>query len=105
MIFTPNPELAFEETGTADFVAAQLESFGVEVSRGIGGTGMVGTLTIGKANKAISLRADMDALPMDEDNTFAHKSKIPGRMHGCGHDGHMGDVTCGSKILVCNQRL
>ena len=94
-----NPELAFEETGTADFVAAQLESFGVEVSRGIGGTGMVGTLTIGKANKAISLRADMDALPMDEDNTFAHKSKIPGRMHGCGHDGHMVMLLAAAKYL------
>lgn len=84
-----HPELAFDEIRTSDFLATQLESLGVRVTRGVGGTGLVGTLTVGKGDKGISLRADMDALPMDEHNTFAHKSKIPGRMHGCGHDGHM----------------
>ncbi|MDC1513857.1 M20 family metallopeptidase [Porticoccaceae bacterium] len=82
------PELAFEESRTAEFVANQLESFGIQVTRGVGKTGVVGSLKIGNSAKAIGLRADMDALPMEEQNTFAHKSKTPGCMHGCGHDGH-----------------
>ena len=82
------PELAFEESRTADFVAAQLESYGIKVTRGLGKTGVVGSLSRGSSTKAIGLRADMDALPMDETNTFAHKSKNLGCMHGCGHDGH-----------------
>ncbi len=83
-----HPELAFDESRTSDFVAKKLESWGIEVTRGIGKTGLVGTLKTGTSNKTIGLRADMDALPMDELNTFAHKSKNPGCMHGCGHDGH-----------------
>lgn len=83
-----HPELAFEERRTADFVAEQLRSFGLEVITGIGGTGLVGTLKSGRTGKAIGLRADMDALPMNEENCFSYKSKTPGRMHGCGHDGH-----------------
>lgn len=83
-----HPELAFEETRTSDFVAQQLTSFGISVERGLGGTGLVGTLSNGSSNRAIGLRADMDALPMDELNSFAHASKTPGRMHACGHDGH-----------------
>lgn len=83
-----HPELAFEESRTADFVARQLTSWDIEVTRGIGKTGLVGTLQAGNSKKSIGLRADMDALPMEECNTFAHKSKHPGCMHGCGHDGH-----------------
>jgi hippurate hydrolase len=83
-----HPELAFEESRTANFVANQLESYGITVTRGLGKTGVVGTLTVGSSNKSIGLRADMDALPMDELNDFAHKSLHPGCMHGCGHDGH-----------------
>ena len=85
-----HPELAFQETRTSDLVAAKLQEWGIEVHRGLGGTGVVGVLrgTGGNSTRAIGLRADMDALPMPEHNRFAHASTIPGRMHGCGHDGH-----------------
>lgn len=83
-----HPELAFEETRTADFVSEQLSAYGYDVTRNVGGTGVVGSLTIGSSDKSIGIRADMDALPMDELNTFAHKSTFKGKMHGCGHDGH-----------------
>lgn len=83
-----HPELRFEEIETADFVAKMLGEFGIEVSRGLARTGVVGTLKGRSGAKSIALRADMDALPMFEANTFAHASKISGRMHACGHDGH-----------------
>ncbi len=87
-----HPELGFAENRTADLVARQLESFGIEVHRGIGRTGVVGVLRNGPRADApgrrIGLRADMDALPIAEANTFAHRSQNAGRMHACGHDGH-----------------
>ena len=87
-----NPEIAYEEKDTSDFVAAKLESFGVEVHRGFGGTGLVGVikgnLSDPASGKAIGLRADMDALPMSEETNLAYASQRPGRMHACGHDGH-----------------
>lgn len=83
-----HPELAYEETRTSDFVAEQMEQWGIKVTRGIGNTGVVGTLKVGSSEKSIGLRADMDALPMDELNGFSYKSKYAGRMHACGHDGH-----------------
>ena len=83
-----HPELGFEETRTADLVAQRLEQFGIEVHRGVGRTGVVGVLRNGSAKKAIGLRADMDALPIDETNGFDHRSRHKGRMHACGHDGH-----------------
>ncbi|WP_374299123.1 M20 aminoacylase family protein [Ferrovibrio sp.] len=83
-----HPETAFEEHRTADFVAKTLESFGMPVHRGLAKTGVVGTLKAGKGNRAIGLRADMDALDLVEMNAFDHKSKHEGKMHGCGHDGH-----------------
>jgi amidohydrolase len=84
-----HPELAFDEHRTADFVARKLAAFGIEVHRGLAGTGVVGTLKgTGGGDRVIGLRADMDALPMTEANTFAHASQNPGRMHACGHDGH-----------------
>ena len=85
-----HPELAFKETRTSDLVAERLASWGIEVHRGLGQTGVVGVLhgTRGAGERAIGLRADMDALPMPEHNRFLHASKNPGRMHGCGHDGH-----------------
>ncbi|HVL54991.1 MAG TPA: M20 aminoacylase family protein [Burkholderiaceae bacterium] len=87
-----HPELGFAEQRTADLVAQRLESFGVDVHRGIGRTGVVGVLRSGanadSAGRRIGLRADMDALPIAEANTFAHRSQHPGRMHACGHDGH-----------------
>ena len=85
-----NPELCFQENRTADVVAAKLTEWGIKVHRGMGTTGVVGIIE-GKTNKsakAIGLRADMDALPMQEFNTFAHASKNAGKMHACGHDGH-----------------
>ncbi len=84
-----HPETAYEEARTSQLVAARLESFGVEVRRGLAGTGVVGTLRgRGEGGRAIGLRADMDALPMPEANDFAHASRHPGKMHACGHDGH-----------------
>ena len=83
-----HPELAYEEHRTADVVAERLTGWGIPIRRGLGVTGVVGTLRCGNGNGAIGLRADMDALAMDELNSFEHVSQHPGRMHGCGHDGH-----------------
>lgn len=83
-----HPELAFEEHRTSAFVADQLRKFGLQVTTGIAGTGVVGTLSRGGGNRAIGLRADLDALPIVEANDFDHVSTTPGVMHACGHDGH-----------------
>jgi amidohydrolase len=83
-----HPELCYEENRTSDLVAKRLESFGIEVTRGIAKTGVVGTLKAGTGNRAIGLRADMDALPLHEKNDFSHRSRHDGKMHACGHDGH-----------------
>lgn len=84
-----HPELAYEEHRTADMIAKELQSYGIDVHRGLGVTGVVGTLRNGSAsNRAVALRADMDALAMNELNGFDHASVHPGKMHGCGHDGH-----------------
>ena len=83
-----HPELAYEENRTADLVAARLTEWHIPVVRGLGKTGVVGIIRRGSANRAIGLRADMDALPMQETNTFAHRSSHDGKMHACGHDGH-----------------
>jgi hippurate hydrolase len=84
-----HPEIAYEEFRTSDFVAARLRELGLETHTGLGGTGVVGILK-GKrpGDRHVGLRADMDALPMTELNTFAHASCHHGKMHGCGHDGH-----------------
>ena len=87
-----HPELCFEEVRTADVVAQKLTEWGIPIHRGLGKTGVVGIVKgrDGGANgRAIGLRADMDALPMQEFNTFAHASKHQGKMHACGHDGHV----------------
>jgi amidohydrolase len=83
-----HPELCFEEVRTADVVAAQLTAWGIPIHRGLGTTGVVGIVKAGTSDRAIALRADMDALPMQERNSFAHTSQNPGKMHACGHDGH-----------------
>jgi len=83
-----HPEFGFEEKRTAAFVAETLRSFGLDVAEGIGGTGVVGTLKAGKSNRAIALRADMDALRIAEAGNTDWKSRTPGTMHACGHDGH-----------------
>ncbi|MFZ2169042.1 MAG: M20/M25/M40 family metallo-hydrolase, partial [Methylococcaceae bacterium] len=82
------PETAFEEAETAKFIAGKLMSFGLEVHQGLGKTGVVATLSAGNSNKKIALRADMDALFIQEQNTFVYKSRHNGKMHACGHDGH-----------------
>jgi hippurate hydrolase len=83
-----HPELCYEEQRTADVIAARLSDWGIPVVRGLGGTGVVGVIKNGTSSHAIGLRADMDALPMQELNTFDHASVHPGKMHACGHDGH-----------------
>ena len=84
-----HPELGYEEHRTSDIVAAKLAEWGIAVHRGLAGTGVVGTLKgRGAGTRAIGLRADMDALPMPEANTFDHASRHDGKMHACGHDGH-----------------
>ena len=86
-----HPELCFEEVRTAELVATRLTEWGIPIHRGLGTTGVVGIVhgrDGGKSGRAIGLRADMDALPMTEFNTFAHASRHAGKMHACGHDGH-----------------
>jgi hippurate hydrolase len=83
-----HPELCYEEVRTSDVVAAKLTEWGIPVVRGLGLTGVVGIIKNGTSGRAIGLRADMDALPMQEINTFAHASRHEGKMHACGHDGH-----------------
>ena len=83
-----HPELCYEEQRTADVVAARLTEWGIPIVRGLGITGVVGIIKNGSSSRAIGLRADMDALPMQEINSFDHASVHPGKMHACGHDGH-----------------
>jgi len=95
-----HPEIAFDEHRTSKIVAEKLESFGIEVETGIAGTGVVGTLKKGRGNRAIGLRADLDALPIHEANDFDHKSKHDGLMHACGHDGHTCMLLGAAKYLA-----
>ncbi len=83
-----HPELRYEETRTSELVASKLTEWGIEVHRGLGKTGVVGVLKRGNGTRSIGLRADMDALPIQELNTFDHRSHHDGKMHACGHDGH-----------------
>jgi hippurate hydrolase len=95
-----HPELGFAEQRTADRVAALLESFGLEVHRGLGRTGVVGVLRRGEGSGAIGLRADMDGLPIREANGFGHASRHEGAMHACGHDGHTAMLLGAAKHLA-----
>ncbi len=95
-----HPETAFEEFRTADIVAKTLESFGIEVHRGLAKTGVVGTLKVGQGDRAIGLRADMDALDIVEANGFDHQSVNDGKMHACGHDGHTTMLLGAAKYLA-----
>ncbi|MVW71760.1 M20 aminoacylase family protein [Bordetella sp. 15P40C-2] len=96
-----HPELSFEEFRTADLVAAKLQEWGIDVDRGLGGTGVVGIIR-GKlsGSRTVGLRADMDALPMQEVNTFEHASQTPGKMHACGHDGHTAMLLAAARYLA-----
>jgi len=96
-----HPETAFEEVWTSGFVAERLESFGIEVHRGLAKTGVVGVLKgQSDSGRKIALRADMDALDLTEANDFEHKSQNPGKMHGCGHDGHTTMLLGAAKYLA-----
>ena len=94
-----HPELAFEETRTSDFVAEKLKEFGIETHRGMAKTGVVGTIKNGEG-PSIGLRADLDALPLDEKNTFEYASANHGKMHACGHDGHTTMLLGAAKYLA-----
>ena len=95
-----HPEICYEEVWTSDFITEKLQSFGIETHRGMAKTGVVGILRgTGSSDTAIGLRADMDGLPMTEANEFAHKSLQEGRMHACGHDGHMTMLLGAAKYL------
>ncbi|MGE5338539.1 MAG: M20 aminoacylase family protein [Gemmatimonadota bacterium] len=95
-----HPELRYEETRTSELVARRLADWGIEVHRGLGGTGVVGTIRHGKSKRSIGLRADMDALPIQETNEFAHRSTHDHKMHACGHDGHVAMLLAASKYLA-----
>ncbi|MRW86997.1 amidohydrolase [Pseudoduganella sp. FT26W] len=100
-----HPELCYEEQRTSDVVAAKLTEWGIPVIRGLGITGVVGVIKNGTSSRAIGLRADMDALPMQEVNTFAHASRHPGKMHACGHDGHTAMLLGAAKHLAENRNF
>jgi hippurate hydrolase len=98
-----HPELAFQEQRTSDRVAEFLMAQGIPVQRGLAGTGVVGVLKCGDSPRSIGLRADMDALPVHEQNQFAHRSQHAGRMHACGHDGHTA-MLLGAAQYLAKQR-
>ena len=94
-----HPELCFQEQRTSDVIAKQLTDWGIPIHRGLGKTGVVAILKSGSSARAVGLRADIDALPMTEHNTFAHASKHVGKMHACGHDGHTAMLLAAAKHL------
>ena len=100
-----HPELCFQEARTADVVAQKLTEWGIPIVRGMGTTGIVGIVKNGTSARAIGLRADMDALPMQEFNTFEHASKHPGKMHACGHDGHTAMLLGAAQHLAKNRNF
>ncbi|MDK1388222.1 M20 aminoacylase family protein [Sinorhizobium sp. 8-89] len=95
-----HPEFGFEEKRTSAFVAAKLREFGLDVAEGVGGTGVVGTLRRGNGNRAVALRADMDALRIPEQGALEYRSQNPGVMHACGHDGHTTMLLGAAKLLT-----
>jgi len=100
-----HPELCFEEERTSDVIARTLEGWGIPVHRGLGTTGVVGIVKNGSSNRAVGLRADIDALPMTEHNRFAHASRHAGRMHACGHDGHTAMLLAAAKHLASHRNF
>ncbi|MCZ2497249.1 amidohydrolase [Xylophilus sp. Kf1] len=100
-----HPELGFEEVRTSNLVADQLRSWGIPVHRDIGRTGLVGVIRGQRdsGTRTLGIRADMDALPIQESNTFAHASRNPGRMHACGHDGHTAILLAAAQHLAANR--
>ncbi len=100
-----NPELAFQEFATADLVAERLARWGYAVHRGLGGTGVVGTLRAGTSNRHIGLRADMDALPIAETSGKPWASQVLGKMHACGHDGHTAMLLAAARHLAATRNF
>jgi len=100
-----NPELAYEEHATADLVAERLQRWGYDVHRGLGGTGVVGTLRAGTSARHVGLRADMDALPIAETSGKPWASKVFGKMHACGHDGHTAMLLAAARHLAATRRF
>lgn len=100
-----HPELRFEEHRTAELVARTLSHWGIEIHRGLGGTGVVGVIKNGESGNSIGLRADMDALPIQEHNQFEHASRYPGKMHACGHDGHTAMLLGAAQYLAQHRRF
>lgn len=95
-----HPELAFEEFATGDLVAERLAEWGYEVHRGLGGTGVVGTLRRGQGTRRLGIRADMDALPIQEATGLPYASTVPGKMHACGHDGHTAILLAAARVIA-----
>jgi amidohydrolase len=95
-----HPELGFEEARTSDLIAKTLTQWGIEIHRGLGRTGVVGILRNGTSSRSVGLRADIDALPITEHNTFAHASRHAGKMHACGHDGHTTMLLASAQYLA-----
>jgi len=100
-----HPELSFQEQRTSDLIAKTLSSWGIPVHRGLGTTGVIGIVKNGSGERGIGLRADIDALPMTERNTFSHASVYPGKMHACGHDGHIAMLLAAAKYLSNNRNF
>lgn len=100
-----HPELGYRETRTSDLIAGKLSALGIEVHRGIGTTGLVGTLCSGSSERRVGLRADMDALPISEANQFGHRSTHAGTMHACGHDGHVAMLLGAARHLARTRRF
>src|SRR5690606_21903374 len=95
-----NPELSMKENNTAEYLAERVKDWGYEVETGIGTHGIVASLTVGNGTRAIGLRADFDALPIEEDNQLSYKSLVPGVSHLCGHDGHSTMLLAAGKYLA-----
>jgi len=100
-----NPELCFEEQRTSELIARTLTQWGIPIHRGLGKTGVVGIVRNGSGPRAVGLRADIDALPMTERNSFAHASVNHGRMHACGHDGHTAMLLAAAKHLATHRHF
>ena len=100
-----HPELCFHEERTSDLIAQALTQWGIPVHRGLGKTGVVGVVRNGDSPRAVGLRADIDALPITERNSFPHASTISGRMHACGHDGHTAMLLAAAKYLATHRNF
>ena len=98
-----HPELCFSEQRTSQLIAEKLTEWGIKTHTGLGKTGVVGIIKAGNSSRAIGLRADMDALPIQEHNQFTHKSIYPGKMHACGHDGHVAMLLAAARYLAKQQ--